>query len=245
MIQAIEQSCDVFFYQAGIKVGVDKLAQYATGCGLGKKTGIVLENEKNGLIPTSAWKKKRYRESWQRGETLSIAIGQGYNLVTPLQMAVLIAAVGNGGTLYRPRIVKTIKDGHGLVIKKNEPEITGGLPASKETLDIVRNGLLKAVQGGRGTARRIRLKNIEIAGKTGTAQVYGIKKDDKRELKDLKYSLRDHAWFVCYAPAKNPVIAISVLVEHGEHGSSTAAPIARALIEQYIQLPLIKKILPE
>ncbi len=245
VIQAIEQSCDVFFYQAGIKVGVDKLAQYATGCGLGKKTGIVLENEKNGLIPTSAWKKKRYRESWQRGETLSIAIGQGYNLVTPLQMAVLIAAVGNGGTLYRPRIVKTIKDGHGLVIKKNEPEITGGLPASKETLDIVRNGLLKAVQGGRGTARRIRLKNIEIAGKTGTAQVYGIKKDDKRELKDLKYSLRDHAWFVCYAPAKNPVIAISVLVEHGEHGSSTAAPIARALIEQYIQLPLIKKILPE
>ena len=242
VIEGITQSCDVFYYQAGIKVGVDKLEQYAMGSGLGKKTGILLENEKKGLVPTSAWKKKLYKESWQGGETLSVAIGQGYNLVTPLQMAVLTAAVGNGGTLYRPRIVKTIKDGQGLVIKKNEPEITGGLPASKETLDIVRNGLLKVVQGERGTAGRIRLKDIEIAGKTGTAQVYSMKKNDKRKTEDLKYSLRDHAWFVCYAPAKNPVIAISVLVEHGEHGSSTAAPIARALIEQYIQGPFKEKI---
>ena len=242
VIDGITQSCDVFYYQAGIKVGVDKLGQYAMGSGLGKKTGILLENEKKGLVPTSAWKKKLYKESWQGGETLSVAIGQSYNLVTPLQMAVLIAAVGNGGTLYRPRLVKTIKDGHGLVIKKIEPEITGGLPASKETLDIVRNGLLKVVQGERGTAGRIRLKNIEIAGKTGTAQVYSMKKNDKRKTEDLKYSLRDHAWFVCYAPAKNPVIAISVLVEHGEHGSSTAAPIASALIEQYIQGPFKEKI---
>jgi len=241
IIDALAQSCDVFYYQAGIKVGVDKLGRYAMGSGLGKKTGILLENEKKGLVPTSAWKKKLYKESWQGGETLSVAIGQSYNLVTPLQMAVLIAAVGNGGTLYKPRIVKTIKDGHGLVIKKIDSEITGGLPASKETLDIVRNGLLKAVQGVRGTAKKIRLKNIEIAGKTGTAQVYSIKKNDKRKADDLKYSLRDHAWFVCYAPAKNPVIAISVLVEHGEHGSSTAAPIARALIEQYIQEPFKEK----
>lgn len=245
--EGLSQSCDVFYYQAGIKAGVDKLAKYAMGCGLGKVTGILLENEKDGLIPTSAWKKKRYKESWQGGETLSVAIGQGYNLVTPLQMAVLIAAVGNGGTLYRPRIVKTIKDGSGLVIKKNESEITGGLPASKETLDIVRNGLLKVVQDERGTAKRIRLKDVEIAGKTGTAQVYNLKKEDKRgaEAKEVKYSLRDHAWFVCYAPAKNPVIAISVMVEHGEHGSSAAAPIAAALIAQYIQEPANKKVLPE
>ncbi|NOX32338.1 MAG: penicillin-binding protein 2, partial [Deltaproteobacteria bacterium] len=235
VIDAIAQSCDVFFYQAGDKVGVDTLAQYAMGSGLGKKTGIILENERKGLIPTSAWKKKRFKESWQGGETLSIAIGQGYNLVTPLQMAVLIAAVGNGGTLYRPRIVKTIKDSHGNIIKKIEPEIKGGLPASKETLAIVRKGLLKVVQGERGTARRIRLKNIEIAGKTGTAQVFSIKKTEKKEKKDLKYFLKDHAWFICYAPARNPVIAIAVIIEHGEHGSSTAAPIAGALIEQYIK----------
>ncbi|MBU8850035.1 MAG: penicillin-binding protein 2 [Desulfobacterales bacterium] len=245
VIDALAQSCDVFYYQAGIKTGVDALAQYARGSGLGKKTGIMLENEKKGLIPTSAWKKKRYNESWQGGETLSVAIGQSYNLVTPLQMAVLIAAVGNGGTLYKPRIVKTIEDSHGKIVKKIEPEITGGLPASEETLNIVRNGLLKVVQGPRGTARRIRLKNIEIAGKTGTAQVFSIKKGETIKTEDLKYSLRDHAWFVCYAPAQNPVIAISVMIEHGEHGSSTAAPIAEALIEQYIQDPLTKEKLKE
>lgn len=245
VVDAIAQSCDVFFYHTGIKVGVDKLARYAMGSGLGKKTNILIENEKKGLIPTSAWKKKRYKESWQGGETLSVAIGQSFNLVTPLQMAVLIAAVGNGGTLYKPRIVKSIKDGYGQVIKKFEPEITGGLPASQETLNLVRKGLFRAVQGNRGTANKIKLKNIEIAGKTGTAQVYSLKKGDKRKAKDLKYSLRDHAWFVSYAPANNPVIAISVLVEHGEHGSSTAAPIAAALIEQYIQGSLRKKILSE
>jgi penicillin-binding protein 2 len=245
IIEGIAQSCDVFFYRAGIKVGVDKLAQYAMGSGLGKKTGISLENEKKGLIPTSIWKKKRYKEQWQGGETLSVAIGQSYNLVTPLQMAVLIAAVGNGGTLFRPRIVRTIKDGYGVLVKKIEPEITGGLPASKETLKIVRKGLLKAVQGQRGTAKKIRLENIEIAGKTGTAQVYSIKKNDKRKTEEMKYSLRDHAWFVCYAPADNPVIAIAVLVEHGEHGSSGAAPIAGALIEEYIKGSLSKKTLPE
>ena len=245
IIDALAQSCDVFYYQAGEKVGVDALAQYARGSGLGKKTGIMLENEKTGLIPTSVWKKKRYNESWQGGETLSIAIGQGYNLVTPLQMAVLMAAVGNGGTLYRPRIVKTIEDSHGKIVKKIEPEITGGLPASKETLNIVKNGLLKVVQGARGTARGIRLKNVEIAGKTGTAQVFSIKKGEKIKTEDLEYSLRDHAWFVCYAPAQNPVIALSVMIEHGEHGSSTAAPIAGALIEQYMQGFLIKDGLTE
>lgn len=237
----LTQSCDVFYYQAGEKVGVDALAQYAMGCGLGKKTGIMLGHEKKGLVPTSAWKKKRYNESWQGGETLSIAIGQGYNLVTPLQMAVLMAAIGNGGTLYRPRIVKTIEDCHGKIVKKIEPEVTGGLPASKETLDIVKNALLQVVEGKRGTARGIRLKGIEIAGKTGTAQVFSIKKGEKIDFKNLAYSLRDHAWFVCYAPAENPIIAIAVMIEHGEHGSSTAAPIAGALIEQYTQNLLTKE----
>jgi penicillin-binding protein 2 len=160
-------------------------------------------------------------------------------------MAVLIAAVGNGGTLYRPRIVKTIKDSHGRMIKKIEPEITGGLPASPKNLDIIKKGLLRVVQGQRGTARSIQLKNVEIAGKTGTAQVYSIKKGDKRKVKDLKYSLRDHAWFICYAPAQNPVIAIAVIVEHGEHGSSTTAPIAKALIKQYTANFLAEKALLE
>jgi penicillin-binding protein 2 len=237
----LTQSCDVFYYQAGIKTGVDVLAQYAAGCGLGIKTGITLGNERRGLIPTSTWKKRRFNESWQGGETLSIAIGQGFNLVTPLQMAVFIAAVGNGGTLYRPRIVTSIENSDGKVVKKIEPEIKGGLPASKKTLEIVKNALLKVVQGDRGTARGIRLKDIEIAGKTGTAQVFSIKAGEEIKPEDLDYSLRDHAWFVCYAPADNPAIAISVMIEHGEHGSSAAAPVAGALIKQYSENHLIKK----
>jgi penicillin-binding protein 2 len=231
----LTQSCDVFYYHAGIQTGVDALAQYATGCGLGAKTGIMLDSERKGLIPTSAWKKRRFNEPWQGGETLSIAIGQGFNLVTPLQMAVFIAAVGNGGTLYRPRIVKTIEAHDGKIIKKIDPEIRGGLPASKENLDIVRNALFNAVQGARGTANSIQLKNVDIAGKTGTAQVFSIKKGEEIKSEELEYALRDHAWFVCYAPAENPVIAISVMIEHGEHGSSAAAPVAGALIEQYMK----------
>ena len=241
IIDGLIQSCDVFYYQAGIKTGVDALAQYAIGCGLGAKTGITLDNERKGLVPSSAWKEKRFNEPWQGGETLSIAIGQGFNLVTPLQMAVFIAAVGNGGTLYRPRIVKTIENSEGKIVKKIDPEINGGLPAGKETLEIVRNALLNVVQGDRGTARRIRLKGIEIAGKTGTAQVFSIKKGEEIDFDNIEYSLRDHAWFVCYAPADNPVIAIAVMIEHGEHGSTAAAPVAGALIEQYTKNYVLKQ----
>ncbi|MFH2091376.1 MAG: penicillin-binding protein 2 [Pseudomonadota bacterium] len=241
IIKALSQSCDVFYYSAGDKIGVDTLAQYAMGSGLGKKTGIMLGNERKGLIPTSAWKKERFNETWQGGETLSIAIGQGYNLVTPLQMAVLTAAIGNGGTLYRPRIVTSIEDAQAKVIKKIEPEIRGGLPASKETLEIIKKGLEEAVQGELGTARRIQLAHIDIAGKTGTAQVFSFNKGDKEENENLKYFLRDHAWFICFAPATNPVIAISVIIEHGEHGSSAAAPIAGAMIKQYLQKSVKKE----
>jgi penicillin-binding protein 2 len=236
VVDAIAQSCDVFYYQAGEKTGVDTLAQYATGCGLGRRTGIRLDHERPGLIPTSAWKKKRFKEAWQAGETLSISIGQGFDLVTPLQLAVFIAAVGNGGTLYRPRIVKSIEDNKGRVVKQIEPEIVGGLPASPQTLSLVKKGLLKVVEGARGTARRIRIKGVHIAGKTGTAQVFSRKAGEKFDNKNLGRTLKDHAWFVCYAPAEDPKIAISVIIEHGEHGSSTAAPIAGALIRHYLHL---------
>lgn len=236
VVDAIAQSCDVFFYQAGEKTGVDALAQYANGCGLGRSTGIKLDHERVGLIPTSAWKKKRFNESWQAGETLSISIGQGFDLVTPLQMAVFIAAIGNGGTLYRPRIVKSIEDSVGNVVKSIEPEITGGLPASKENLALVQKGLFAVVQGDRGTARQIRIKGIDIAGKTGTAQVFSRKAGEKFDNKKIGRTLRDHAWFVCYAPAEAPKIAIAVIIEHGEHGSSAAAPVAGALIEKYLHV---------
>ncbi len=235
LLDSLEQSCDVFYYQTGDKIGVDALAQYASKSGLGKRTGISLENEKRGLIPTSDWKVKRYKESWQGGETLSVAIGQGYNLVTPLQMAVFISAVGNGGTLYKPRIVTMIKNSQGKVIENIEPKITGHLPVSPETLQIVKKGLFNVVHGSKGTARRIRIKDVEIAGKTGTAQVFSIKSGEKIDNEELSYFLRDHAWFVSYAPAEKPTIAVCVIIEHGEHGASAAAPIAGELIEYYIK----------
>ncbi len=234
VVSALAQSCDVFYYQTGEKLGVDKLAQYATGCGLGQLTGIDLAHERPGLIPTSAWKKRRFKEPWQAGETLSISIGQGFNLVTPLQMAVFIAAVGNGGTLYKPRIVRSIMDNEGNVVKKIEPEIIGGIPAGKQTLGLVQEGLYRVVQGNRGTARKIRINGVDISGKTGTAQVFSRKKGEKFDNKNLERHLQDHAWFVCYAPSENPVIAVSVIIEHGEHGASAAAPIAGALIRKYL-----------
>jgi len=237
VVDAIAQSCDVFFYQTGEKIGVDALARYAYGSGLGRLTGIRLAHERPGLIPTSAWKKKRFKEPWQAGETLSISIGQGFNLVTPLQMAVFISAVANNGTLYRPRLVRSVQDAKGLVIREIEPDISGGLPASKKNLAIVRQGLLEVVHGNRGTARHIRLPGIQIAGKTGTAQVFSRKAGEKFNNKILRRTLQDHAWFVCYAPVQNPKIAIAVIIEHGEHGSSAAAPVAKELIHAYLGDP--------
>jgi len=235
LLGAIVNSCDIYFYKVGEQLGVDSLAQYAKGCGLGRVTGIELENERPGLVPTSAWKRSRYKEKWQPGETLSIAIGQGFNLVTPLQMAVLTAAIGNGGTLYRPSILESVRTLDGGLVKVNTPEIIGGLPAGKETLAIVRKGMLGVVQGDRGTARSVRIKGVEIAGKTGTAQVFSLKKKDRDSKRQLDYNLRDHAWFVCYAPAENPVIALSIMIEHGEHGATAAAPVAMAIVKAYLE----------
>ena len=235
IIKAIERSCDVFFYHVGEKAGVDVLAEYAKGCGLGRKTGIVLDNERSGLVPTADWKEKRFGVPWQGGENLSIAIGQGYNLVTPLQMAALTAAVGNGGVLYRPQVLKRVMNSRDQVVKKIEPEINGGIPAGEKTMKLLKRGLLQVVQGSRGTARRIQLKGTRIAGKTGTAQVFSIKDRENLDMENLDYFLKDHAWFVCYAPADDPVISVSVLVEHGEHGSSAAAPIARAVVKKYLE----------
>ncbi len=231
IVQALEKSCDVFFYRSGEALGVDRLANYATGCGLGKLTRIELANERPGLIPTAEWKKRRFANSWQGGETLSIAIGQGFNLVTPLQMAVFISAIGNNGTLYQPRIFRSIQGDMDL-----EPTISGRIPASKQTLKLVKQGLLNVVESEGGTARGIRIEGIDIAGKTGTAQVFSLKKSDRDTKRKFTRHLRDHAWFVCYAPAQNPVIAVAIIIEHGEHGSTAAAPVASEILRTWLTL---------
>lgn len=234
VVQALEQSCDVFFYQVGEAIGVDTLAKYAKAFGLGDLTGIGLAQEAKGLVPTKDWKLRRLGESWQGGETLSISIGQGFDLVTPLQLAVMVATVGNGGTRFRPRLIRNCDPVPGDDFPAIQPEIAGQVNISEATLSLVRQGLWNVVNKRKGTAWRSRLQDLEFSGKTGTAQVVGRPPAGVEDEEQIKEMHKDHAWFVAYAPSVHPRIAVSVIIEHGEHGSSAAAPVASKIIETYL-----------
>ncbi|MDL2269534.1 penicillin-binding protein 2 [Desulfosarcina sp. OttesenSCG-928-A07] len=229
--KALSESCDVYFYKLGQELGVDRLAWYAWGFGLGEVTGIDLDHEAGGLVPTAAWKKRRTGVSWQKGETLSVVIGQGFNLTTPLQVAMMTAAVGNGGTRYRPRMIKTIQTADGRDLYAAVPEVRGQLPVSKRNLEIIREGLFRTVNTRTGTAFKSRLQGGIMSGKTGTAQVVGRREDDSG--RGQESVVKDHAWFMAYAPHNHPQIAVAVILEHGEHGSTAAAPVAANLIRFY------------
>jgi penicillin-binding protein 2 len=187
------------------------------------------------LVPTAAWKKKRTGIPWQRGETLSVAIGQGFNLATPLQMVDLTSAIANGGTRYKPIILDSVTTADGRIVFQSEPQVIGKVPLTVPNLELVRKGLWEVVNGDKGTARNSRLADIEISGKTGTSQVISRKKNDTRSEAERPAHLRPHAWFIAYAPSVAPEIAVAVLVEHGEHGSSAAAPIAAELIKTFLR----------
>jgi len=231
MERALEQSCDVYFYNLGLLLGVDKIAKWAGRFGLGKITGIALEHEKSGLIPTRAWKEKTYRERWMKGETLSVAIGQGFDLVTPLQMGLVIAAIANGGYMVQPKLLKL---GEG---EETNPESSGAqfFGLGPATIAVIRQGLLNAVNARHGTGHRAAIPGIQVAGKTGTVQVASSAKDESRAQEEMPEKLRDHAWFVGYAPFKHPEIAVAVLLEHAGHGGSAAAPVARQVMEAYLK----------
>ncbi len=231
--RALAESCDVYFYQVGLKVGVDSLAEFANRLGLGHRTGIPFEYEKSGLIPTANWKKLAKNEPWQEGETLSIAIGQGFNLVTPLQVTQMTAALANGGKLYRPFLVEKIIDPEGLVLSEFQPEMDVELVGLDRYLQMIRKGLVGAVNDRHGTGREARLKGITVGGKTGTAQVVTLEKFQAVKEEDVPYKHRDHAWFTSFAPAEKPEIAVTVLVEHGGHGGSAAAPVAKKVLAKY------------
>ena len=233
VVKALTESCDVFFYQVGQKLGIDRLSMYAIASGLGSPTGIDLDHEAAGLIPTAEWKKRRTGVAWQGGETLSVAIGQGYDLATPLQMLVFISAVANGGKMYRPLILKSVYSPEGSVILESKKQLVGKLPVSKQTLQIIKEGLWDVVNDKKGTAWIAHVEGLDISGKTGTAQVVGRSKERGLSEEELSHRLKSHAWFVAYAPSDNPKIAVSVIVEHGSHGSSAAAPIAREVIKTY------------
>lgn len=233
--KALKESCDVWFYEVALNVGIDRIAAMARELGLGSALGFPVGMEKGGLIPDRAWKKARYGTSWYLGETLNASIGQGYILTTPLQLATMTAAVANGGTVFRPHIVKSIENLTSGIVQQTEPEILHRADLSAQHLNAVRKGLEAVVNEPGGTAWKSRLEELPYAGKTGTAQVVKLR-DDIKDEKLIPYRFRDHALFAAYAPARNPEIAVAVVVEHGSHGSSAAAPIAQTIIAHYFGL---------
>jgi penicillin-binding protein 2 len=232
--RGIVESCDVYFYNLGQKLGVDKLAAYARAFGLGSPLGIDLSREKGGLIPTRQWKLDRLGESWQMGETISLSIGQGFNLVTPLQLVNVYATLANGGALYRPRLVKQLESSDGLVVKVYSPEKLKTLPVSARNIRIINQALWGVVNEKGGTGYILKRKEADVAGKTGTAQVIGMPQDDKtRKAKRVSGDFKDHALFACFAPYGNPEIAVAIILENAGGGGAVAAPVARKFIDAY------------
>jgi penicillin-binding protein 2 len=231
--RAIVESCDVFFYNVGEHLGIDRLAAWAHALGLGKKTGIELDNERSGLIPSTQWKWRRFRERWYPAETLSVAIGQGYVAITPLQLAELAAEIGNGGILYQPQFVKEIDSFDGTPIKVFPPVIHSRVQIDPKVLELVRSGMIGVVNARDGTAHGARLNDVIVAGKTGTAQV--IKEAQGVRVKENAgpERYRDHAWFMAFAPADHPRIAVACIVEHGGHGGSSAGPVVKAVMQEF------------
>jgi len=232
LIDAIAQSCDVYFYRVGSQIGVDTIAKYATEFGLGQPSGIALASERRGVVPSTDWKVKAIGEPWYPGETLSVAIGQGYVGVTPLQMADLIAAVASGGQRYQPHLVKAMQDRDSGRLVAFPPTRLADAAVGAKTFGILRRALTAVVEGEHGTGGAARSKLVSIGGKTGTAQVVGTASGVSQVKAPIGYE--DHAWFVAFAPVQSPTIAIAVLVEHGGHGGSVAAPVAKQMIEHYL-----------
>jgi penicillin-binding protein 2 len=235
--KALVESCDVYFYQVGLRLGIDRIAKWSRRFGLGEPTGLNLDKELPGLVGSTAWKKARFHRGWQEGDTLSVAIGQGYNLATPIQMARVVAAIANGGIIYKTHLVEKVESPAGEILYQAKPEVQSRLEASPATLEAVRQGLEGVVSDPRGTGKSARLPGIQLAGKTGTAQVVAL--DPDRTKRSKERGAQDHAWFVAYAPADDPKVAVAVLVEHGGHGGSAAGPLASRVIKVGLSEPWV------
>ncbi len=233
--EALVQSCDTFFYQVAQRLGVDVIAVYARKFGLGLPTGIALEHERSGTIPDTAWKQRRFRQPWYAGETLSVAIGQGYVTATPLQMANAIAMMATGRR-FRPRFVLQVESPEGDVVQREDAEEIARLELRPTTLKQIRDALHDVVATERGTGKKARLRGVAVAGKTGTSQVVKLGKERSKTTR-LPRHHRDHAWFVAYAPADDPEIAVAAIVEHADGGGGqVAAPLVRELLQEYFAL---------
>lgn len=235
--KAMRESCDVWFYQMAMRLGIDRIATMSRNLGMGRTYDLPLDSERSGLIPDREWKRQHRNEPWYMGETAIAGIGQGYVLATPLQLALMTATIANGGTLYKPHIVKNITTHKNTRDTEAPTEILHRSDIPREAISQVQDSLEAVVHDPRGTGRSCRIEGIRIAGKTGTSQVVSLA-DDEEDLpeEEIAYRHRDHALFIAYAPADNPEIATAVIVEHGEHASQTAIPITRALLLDYFEL---------
>lgn len=236
--KALRESCDVWFYHVSLMVGIERMSAMARKLGLGRSYNLPLDNEQAGLIPVKSWKRKHYNTPWYKGQTANAAIGQGYVLATPLQLAVMTATIANGGTLYQPQLIKRIEDYTGNILKQASPIKLHESTLNQRNLSYVKHGMEEVVNHPRGTGKSSRLSGVIVAGKTGTAQVVRLKDDPEDGEKtgkeeEISYRHRDHALFVAYAPAQKPEIAVAVIVEHGQHGGSTAGPISRQILKHY------------
>lgn len=242
--QAVEQSSNVFFYKMGIALGVERMYDYISLLGIGSKTGIEIARENAGTMPNSVWKKNVTGEEWQPGENLSTAIGQGFVNATPLQMAIAYNTIGTDGLVYKPYVVQKIVNQDGQVLKENFPQLLrdlkekqpNGVQIEMKNFEVVKESMRRVANGERGTARFWKIPGVEMAGKTGTAQVMGFSADKiYSNCMTAPIHTRHHGWYVAYAPADKPEITVAVLAEHSCHGNTGAAPIVRDIIQAYFQ----------
>lgn len=241
---ALVNSCDVYFYALGHRLGIDTMANYFTQFGFGQKTGIELLSERTGIVPSKAWKQRVKGQPWIAGETISVAIGQGFVSVTPIQMAQMTATLANNGTAYRPHLVRAVMERATGRLQEFPVVPKQTLAIKPETFHVIKKAMAGVVTDG--TAKRAQSSLVSIAGKTGTAQTASLRRAPRNQELPRKY--RDHAWFVAFAPVENPRVALIVLIEHSGHGGSVAAPLAKTFIETFMQLPpiapVIKPIMP-
>jgi penicillin-binding protein 2 len=233
---ALAESCDVYFYELGKTLGVETLARYAKKFGFGSKTGIGIRGEVGGLVPTPEWKMRVRKERWIDGETISLSIGQGANLQTPIQMAVAYAAIANGGRIFEPRVVLRRETWDGVVIEKIEPVLRAEDIIAQPILDMVKAGLRRVVMDAGGTGRRARVPGITVAGKSGTTQVVSLDLTEGLEPEEIPIRYRDHALFAAFAPVESPEIVVVAIAEHaGGGGGAVAAPMVQKVMAKYFQ----------
>ena len=234
MFKSIVVSCDTYYYGLATELGIDRIFSYLSGFGFGKKTGIDLDGETPGLLPSQEWKMKRFKQKWYAGDTVSVGIGQGYSLVTPLQLAAATATLANGGIGYRPHLVREVKNSSTGQTHKLENSPAFDVKIDPENLDLIKRAMQAVTQPGGTAAQASMGAPYTIAGKTGTAQVVAMRQGEKYDASKMEERHRDHAWFISFAPVDKPKIAIAVLVENGGHGGGTAAPIARKVMDYYL-----------